>query len=132
MSVPGRLFSIFLLSTTLAWTPAQARSLWLRCGDDQINLDMRQNQYQARVGVNLYSGQTQSDPQKVVLTTNWIGSSINDSMTYQLIVDRSNLRYTRTLMVRLPDDGGGNRWEVTDQKNGQCNLMAINYKGNRI
>ena len=132
MDVPGRLLPIFLLTTSIAWTPVQARSLWLRCGDDQINLDMRQNQYQARVGINLYSGQTQSDPQKVVLTTNWIGSSINDRMTYQLIVDRSNLRYTRTLMVRLPADGGGNRWEVTDQQNGQCNLMAINYKGNRI
>jgi len=132
MGVPGRLLPIFLLSTSLAWTPVQARSLWLRCGDDQINLDMRQNQYQARVGVNLYSGQTQSDLQKVALRTNWIGSSINDCMTYQLIVDRSNLRYTRMLLVRLPADGGGDRWEVTDQQNGQCNMMAINYKGNRI
>jgi hypothetical protein len=82
MCAPGRLLPIFLLSTSLAWTPVQARSLWLRCGEDQINLDMLQNQYQARVGVNVYSGQTHSDPQKVVLTTNWIGSGVNDRMTY--------------------------------------------------
>jgi hypothetical protein len=68
----------------------------------------------------------------VALTTNWIGSSVNDRMTYQLIVDRSNLRYTRMLLVRLPAEGGGDRWEVTDQQNGQCNMMAINYRGNRI
>jgi len=93
---------------------------------------MRQNQYQARIGINVYNGKTQSDLREVILTTNWIGSGVHDWKSYQLIVDRSTLRYTRMLMVRLPSDGDDDRWEVTDQQNGQCNMMAINYRGNRI
>ena len=132
MDVLRRLLPIFFLSTCLAWTPLQARSLWLRCGEDQINLDMRQNEYQARIGINVYNGKTQSDHREVILSTNWIGSGVHDWKSYQLIVDRSTLRYTRMLMIRLPSDGDGDRWEVTDQQNGQCNMMAINYRGNRI
>jgi hypothetical protein len=116
----------------LAWIPAQGRTLWIRCGDDQVNLDMRQGQYQARVGIRMFNGQPQIDAQKVVVTTNWTSSSTDNRMLYQLVVDRNTLAYKRQVLVRLPSEGGGEYWDATEEQSGQCNLMAINYNGKRI
>jgi hypothetical protein len=113
-------------------SPAVARPLWLRCGDDQVNLDMRKEQYETRVGLRLLSGKPEADSKTVVLTTNWSGSSTNDRMVYRLIVDRTTLAYTRQLILRVPSPGGGDAWQIVEQQSGKCNLMAVNYNGKKI
>jgi hypothetical protein len=123
--------AVLAAAVVVSCSPAVARPLWLRCGDDQINLDMSKGQYETRVGLRLLSGKPESDSKMVVLTTNWSGTT-NDRMIYRLIVNRTTLAYMRQLILRVPSPGGGEAWQTVEQQSGQCNLMAVNYNGRKI
>lgn len=128
----GPLPIILVGAAVISCSTAVARPLWLRCGADQVNLDIRKGQYETRVGLRILGGKPEADSKTVVLTTNWSGSTANDRMVYRLIVDRTTLAYTRQLILRVLSPGGGEAWQTVEQQSGQCNLMAVNYNGMKI
>ena len=123
---------LLISGLSLANFPSEARTLWLRCGTNQINLDTSQGQYQARVANRIYSGQPQVDARTVALTINWSSNSGDDRMVYRLVIDRSTLAYTQMLMARLPSPTNGEYWDTLEQQRGRCNLMTNSYSGKTI
>ena len=128
----GPLPMLLVGASVISCSTAVARPVWLRCGADQVNLDIRKGQHETRVGLRILSGKPEADSKTVVMTTSWSGSTTNDRMVYRLIVDRTTLAYTRQLILRVPSPGGGEAWQTVEQQSGQCNLMAVNYNGKKI
>jgi len=118
--------------TLLYCMPVESKTLWMRCGNDQINLDMRNGMYQARVGIRVYNGQSEIDAKNIRLTINLSRGFADNRMVYQLVVNRNTLAFNSQVLVRLQFAGGREYWEATEQQGGQCSLMTTNYNSNRI
>lgn len=110
-----------------AISPVKAKSIWLQCGNQEINLDSERERYSLSYGIRIYQGSALFSPGQINLEyTNSDGHGGGIKTTW--VIDRKSLRYTTTSFTRVVLPGFVDTgWKVEDMKNnpetGQCSIM---------
>lgn len=111
-----------------AISPVKAKSIWLQCGSQEINLNSERERYSLSYANKIYQGSALFSPGQINFEYQWSLGVHGGGIKTTWVIDRKSLRYTTTSVTRtvLPGfvDTG---WKVSNVENnpetGQCSIM---------
>jgi len=105
-----------------AMPPAEAKSIWLKCGKQEINLDSEKERFSLTLNKEVYQGRAIFNPGQINFEFQWLNDVIG--MKYAYSIDRKSLKYIQTTLGRY-----GDRWDplisdtTTNPRIGTCSIM---------
>ena len=119
--------SFVLLS--LCASPSYAKSLWLRCGGAEINLDTDRQQYNIEHLRTVYQGKASFFPNQISFEYRLLNDGYGGGLRTDYVIDRKTLEYTRTTMIKGILD---RKWAPGNSTTGVCELIPNPTQGNKI
>ena len=123
-----------------AVSPAEAKSVWLKCGDQEINLDSSMERFSLTYINKVYQGRATFNPGQIDFE--FIPTSVSGSVSTKHVysIDRKSLKYTDTRITRVFFTGFDSGWETDKTTNespnptiGKCSIMKTQpTAGNQI
>jgi hypothetical protein len=115
--------------------PVSAKSVWLKCGNYQIELDSDRERYSIELS-KLYQGSAIFNPSQINFNVLWFSGPYGDGTRYEFAIDRKSLDYTKQVVSRINLPGfsdTGWRAEASKTERGKCMIMKNPpTKGNQI
>jgi hypothetical protein len=118
-----------------AISPANAKSFWLKCGSQVINLDSARERFSLTNRGAIYQGPAIFSPGQINFEYQWF--TYSDDLTYiskwAYAIDRKSLGYTRMRSSRLPLDSLWLLAPEDKRDSGKCSIMKTPpTSGNQI
>jgi len=88
--------SFVLLS--LCASHSYAKSLWLKCGEEVINLDTDKQQYNIETRTKVVQGKASFFPNQINFVYQWLNDGHGGGLRSDYVIDRKTLEYTKTTM----------------------------------
>lgn len=104
-----------------AMLPVQAKSAWLDCGIQVINLDSVRERFSLTTGGKVYQGAAMFSPAQINFEYQWAFLPGGDGHKWAYTINRKTLEYTLIGLARtnlLSAD-----WRETVRKTGKCSIM---------
>ncbi len=113
-----------------AMPPVEAKSFWLKCGNQEINLDSARERFSLTAD-KVYQGPATFNPLQIDFEVPLLVFQGNSGIKTVYSIDRKSLRYTKTIMQRIAVsaylDSGWVPQEPRDNlpnpKFGECSIM---------
>lgn len=102
-----------------AMPPAEAKSIWLKCGDQEINLDSAKERFSLEKGGEIYKGRAMFSPGQINFEFLLIATDAGSGVKRAYAIDRKSLKYTNKVMVRFM----GSSWSTSSSTGGKCSIM---------
>lgn len=125
-------------ASVVAGGPAEAKSIWLQCGKQQINLDSERERFSLTFVDKVFQGPAMFSPGQINFEFLYLNDGRGGGIKYAYAIDRKTLDYTETSLLRVnisrATDTG---WIVSETKgnpaSGQCSIMKTSpTEGNKI
>lgn len=121
------LIAAAMAGTALTDIPhAEAKPIWLECGNQVINLDSAKERFSLTDGNVVYQGRAVYNPGQINFEYQWADMKQFGGLKYAYLVDRKSLKYTKTTLASY----FGGAWEPQEStakninpKIGQCLIM---------
>ena len=113
--------------TILAAMPAaEAKSFWLTCGYQDINLDSARERFSLTSSGKVYQGQAMFSPGQIDFEYKWFDNNDNGGIKTAYSIDRKSLKYTNTSVSSVlggPWKPQRNTAENPNPVFGKCSIM---------
>lgn len=114
-----------------AINPAEAKSLWLKCGAQVINLDSAKERFSLTRSGKVYQGQAMFSPGQINFEFQFDETSRGSAAKTVYSIDRKSLKYIDTIFMRIVISGYSDTgWvpiestdKLTNPKSGKCSIM---------
>jgi hypothetical protein len=121
------LLAVAMSGTVLAaMPPAEAKSFWLTCGYQDINLDSAKERFSLTSSGKVYQGPAMFSPGQIDFEFKWLDLPDNGGGKYAYSIDRKSLKYTQTYISSVL----GGPWEPQtgtatspNPEFGKCSIM---------
>ena len=117
-----------LLTVSFSVSSSYAKSIWLKCGNDEINLDATKGEFNTKLSNKLYQGKAVFFPSQVNFQVHLVTTSGGSGFRDDYTIDRKTLTYTKKSMIRFMYGD----WKESSEKTGKCLLIEDPNKGNKI
>lgn len=83
--------------------PVEAKSIWLKCGSQEINLDSAKERYSLALNGKIYQGSAMFSPGQIDFETHWnvMPPGIPGGLKYSYAINRKSLGYEMKTFVDL-------------------------------
>jgi hypothetical protein len=114
-----------LISAAVAGTvltpmpPAEAKSIWLKCGGQEINLDSTKERFSLTSGSEIFQGRAMFSPGQINFEFTLIATTAGSGVKRAYAIDRKSLEYTEKLMLKFIGDS----WSTSSSTAGKCSIM---------
>ena len=120
------LITAAVAATLLAGTPpAEARSIWLKCGEQEINLDCERERFSLAFVDKVYQGRAMFSPGQIDFEFNSVSFPRGGGIRFAYSIDRKSLKYTQTSLFSI--DGDRYEPQISDKfvnpRIGTCSIM---------
>lgn len=120
--------------------PARAKSIWLKCGEQVINLDSTKERFLLISSGTLYQGKAFFGPGQIDFEYQYFEGREGRGSKYVFTVDRKSLNYTKTDLEKYGNGLSGTGWRVFQHADGRlnpsfgkCSIMKVPpTAGNKI
>ena len=122
------LITAAVAATLLAGTPpAEAKSIWLKCGKQEINLDSARERFSLAFTKEVYQGRAMFSPGQIDFEFQWLGfGDSKGGIKYTYSIDRKSLEYTQTTLYSIlgsPWEPQQNADKNSSPRFGKCLIM---------
>lgn len=114
------------VATLIAMLPAEAKSIWLKCGDQVINLDGAKERFSLTSGKIIYQGRATFSPRQIDFEYQLLDLPGGGGVKNVYSVDRKSLNYTETGFVSFTNNGWIRAESTSKSPNptfGKCSVM---------
>lgn len=112
-----------------AMPPAEAKSIWLKCGEQAINLDSAKERFSLTSGSEVFQGRATFSPGQINFEFALIATDAGSGVKRAYAIDRKSLKYTEKLMSKFMSSG----WSTSSSTAGKCSIMkTAPTAGNQI
>ena len=119
-------------SAVLAAMPAvEAKSIWLKCGSQEISLDSTRERFSMQQDGKVIQGAALFTPFQINLENHWQAYPNGGGFKYSYAINRKTLEYTKVSLYSM----FGNVWEPlsVSPEEGKCLIMKTSpTAGNQI
>lgn len=109
----------------IAMPPAEAKSIWLKCGGQEINLDSERERFSLAFVKEVYQGRAMFTPGQIDFEFNWVSFPRGGGLRFAYSIDRKSLKYTQTSL--FSNDGDRYEPQISDKivnpRIGACYIM---------
>lgn len=88
-------------ASLVAIAPAAAKSLWLNCGGQVINLDSAKERFSLTADGTIYQGSAMFSPNQIDFEFQWRARPDGGGLKLAYSIDRKSLNYTMTSLSRV-------------------------------
>ena len=100
-----------------AVSPAEAKSIWLKCGRLEINLDSAKERFLLTDGGKIYQGIAMFSPGQINFEYQWLVSG-DGGLKHAYIINRKSLQYSMLSLSREVRGGSDSGWYVQKREDG--------------
>jgi hypothetical protein len=124
----------------IALNPVEAKSIWLKCGNQVINLDSTKEIFSLTMINKVYQGRAVFNPGQIDFEYKWVDFGKGDGLKYAYSIDRKSLEYTKTSLDRFVLGFSDSGWvpqksteESPNPEFGKCSIIKTPpTAGNKI
>lgn len=107
--------------------PVEAKSIWLKCGNQEINLDSERERFSLTHIGSVWQGPAMFSPSQIDFEFQYLVLPGGGGAKASYVIDRKSLNYTKKMLTRIVlghySDTG---WEPQNNDNpevGKCSIM---------
>lgn len=106
--------------------PAISKSVWLKCGEYNINLDDQRERYSIQTDSKVFQGSAMFAPSQISFEFQPLMLSNGGGFKYNYIVNRKTLAYSRSTLHRYVSGGiMDSGWVLKGNDAGICAILKI-------
>lgn len=111
--------AVLSVASLSAIGPANAKSFWLKCGEQVINLDSAKERFLLTSGGDIFHGRAMFSPGKITLGFLEIETTAGSGVKRAYVIDGKPLKYVNSLLssfMRID-------WKTSSSTSGKCSIM---------